>query len=320
MNHPIHETRVLVAFDMDADRFLPEGPRSVVVDGRDALVWVNIQTAADAGHGAIHLRFWDSGERRTLPQPARPGFLAPTDRPNLALVGQGKEIGLFDLHTNSWTPWAAIPDANPHTIINDGEIAPGGHAVVFGTKDVRFKEPIAHLYLFTIDDRRISTLADGQLCSNGKVFAQAGNRLWLYDIDTPKRNVVRYELDLGRRTLSAGEEVLSLKDIEGFPDGMVDGGDGTVIIAFYNPSRGGAGQARRFRLSSGEIVEEWTTPGSPRVTCPLLLSRDGRIQLVLTTAVEGMPGELRVFSPNAGDLFIGETTIRQLPAAEIVRI
>ena len=98
---------------------------------------------------------------------------------------------------STWRPTrshalATIPDANPRTIINDGEVVPGGRAVVFGTKDVRFADPIAHLYLFTLDDR-LTTLADGQLCSNGKVFARDRR---LYDIDTPRRNVIRYRLDL----------------------------------------------------------------------------------------------------------------------------
>jgi hypothetical protein len=101
---------------------------------------------------------------------------------------------------------------------------------------------------------------------------------------------------------------------------MVDAGDGSAIIAFYNPNRGGPGIARRFRLATGETLEEWTTPGSPRVTCPLLLRRDGRIQLVLTTAVEGMPNDMRPAALNAGNLFIGPTVLTDIPLTEAVRL
>jgi sugar lactone lactonase YvrE len=320
MNHPIHEMRVLVAFAKETDRFLPEGPRGVVVAGREALAWVNIQTAADSTQGTIHLRFWDNSERCELPQPAQPGFVLPTDRTGMVVVGREKEIGLLDLQTNSWAACAIIPDSNPRTIINDGEIVPGGRAIVFGTKDVRFAGPIGHLYLLTLDDKRLSILADGQTCSNGKVLARVGNELLLFDIDTPKRNVVRYRLDLDKRRIEDKRVALDLKEIEGFPDGMIDAGDGSAIIAFYNPGRGGAGQALRFRLDTGEIVEEWTTPGSPRVTCPLLVQRDSQVQLVLTTAVEGMPAEFRALSPNAGDLFIGATSVPGIPTVEFVRI
>ncbi len=245
--------------------------------------------------------------------------MLPTDRPDVVVAGREKQIGLLDLRTNAWTPWATISDVNPRTIINDGEIVPGGRAIVFGTKDVRFADPIAHLYLFTLDDRRLTVLADNQLCSNGKFLARSGSDLLLYDIDTPKRNVVRYRLSVESRRIDLIDVALDLKNVEGFPDGMVDAGEESAIIAFYNPSRGGSGQALRFQLS-GELVEEWTVPGSPRVTCPLLFERDGRVQLLLTTAVEGMPTELRTLSPAAGNLFVGETSLTRSPAVEMVRL
>jgi sugar lactone lactonase YvrE len=222
--------------------------------------------------------------------------------------------------TNSFSPLAAIDDENPRTIINDGEIVPGGRAVVFGTKDVQFAEPIAHLYLFTLDDHRISVLADGQVCSNGKVFAREGDQLFLYDIDTPRKNVVRYRLDLAGRRIVAPEEVLDLREHSGFPDGMTDVGDGTAIIAFYNPAPVYAGKAIRFDLRTGEAVEEWTTPGSPRVTCPLLVEHEGRVRLVLTTATEGMPDSDRRACPNAGDLFWAETTIERILLPDLLRL
>ena len=171
---------------------------------------------------------------------------------------------------------------------------PGGRGVVFGTKDVRFADPIAHLYLFTLDGR-LSTLADGHLCSNGKVF----DGMTLYDIDTPRRNVIRYRLDIDGRKLHEEGVVLDLSSRAGFPDGMCAGAQGTVIIAFYNPEPVAAGRAIRFDLRTGEAIEEWTTPGSPRVTCPLLCAVEATTHLFLTTAVEGMPDDAAK-CPDAG--------------------
>jgi sugar lactone lactonase YvrE len=317
---PITQARVLLSFDCEEARFLPEGPQNVVVDGREALAWVNIQTAPDATRGAVHLRFWDTGECRKLPQPSRPGFLVPTNRPNVVFVGQGKEVGTLDLQTGEWVPLARIPDDDPRTIINDGRCVLDGRSVVFGTKDVRFQDPIAQLYLFTLEDRRVTVLADGQVCSNGKVFAREGHDLILFDIDTPRRSVTRYRLDLGRRTLETEGMAVNLQDVEGFPDGMVDAGERTAIIAIYNPYRGGAGRALRYDLVSGGVMEEWTTPGSPRVTCPLLVERNDGVKLVLTTAVEGMPKEQRRESPDAGNLFIADTTLPCVPPADVLHL
>ena len=61
-------------------------------------------------------------------------------------------------------------------------------------------------------------------------------------------------------------------------------GDGTAIIAFYNPEAVAEGRAVRFDLGTGRTIEEWTTPGSPRVTCPLLVKRPDGVKLILTTA------------------------------------
>jgi sugar lactone lactonase YvrE len=310
---------VLHAQRSEADRFLPEGPRGVTVEGRPALAWVNIQTAAAATGGDIHVRFWD-GEHRTYAQPRRPGFLFPTDRPDTMFVGREKEVGWLNLATNTFHVLADIGDPDPRTIINDGEIVPGGRAIVFGTKDVKFADPIANLYLFTLDDRKLSVLADRQTCSNGKVFARDGSDLILYDIDTPKRNVARYSLDLAGRKVSAPEVVLDVSRQDGFPDGMVDAGDGTVVIAFYNPAAVPEGRAVRFDLRSGKVIEEWTTPGSPRVTCPLLVGRDGAVRLVLTTATEGMPADQRAKCPNAGNLFWADTGFVSTSAGQIVRM
>jgi sugar lactone lactonase YvrE len=312
--------RVLFTPPAEVDRFLPESPHAVTVSGRPALAWVNIQTSPDATSGAVHLRFWDTGEHRVLPQPARPGFIAVTDRPGVVLVGREKELGTLDLATGSWTNLAAIPDENPRTIINEGAVVPGGSAVVFGTKDTQFKDPIAALYLLTVADRRVSVLAGGQVCSNGKVFAHEGSGLILYDIDTPRRVVTRYRLDLDRRSLFEAGIVADLRAVDGFPDGMVDAGDGTAIVAMYNPAPAPAGRAYHYDLGTGERLEEWLIPGSPRVTCPLLVEKDGGVQMVLTTAVEGMPAEQRRDCQHAGELFVAETDLKTAPPADVVKL
>jgi sugar lactone lactonase YvrE len=223
--------------------------------------------------------------------------------------------------SGEWSdPLATIPDANARSIINDGTVLPDGSAIVFGTKDTKFKDPLADLYLYTVADRRLSVLASRQTCSNGKVFASDARGLMLYDIDTPTRKVARYRLDVAARTATPDGAAIDLLHQPGFPDGMCDCGDGTAIIAFYNPDFAEAGRAARFDLATGTEVEQWTTPGSPRVTCPLLLKLDGRVKLVLTTAAEGMPAEMRAKCPNAGRLFIADTQFAECPPPGLVRM
>jgi sugar lactone lactonase YvrE len=317
------EAKVYIDFTEDTDRFLPEGPRWVMTQGRPALVWVNIQLDPTATDGDLHIHFpgTDGSDDAGIGCPGRPGFLLPLEEPDRALVGVDKELRIVDLAEGLWSdPLTSIPDDHPRTIINDGEIVPGGKAVVFGTKDTQFAEQIAHLYLYTVDDNRVSVLADKQLCSNGKVFATDDRGLILFDIDTPTRKVVRYRLDVSARTATPDGVALDLADQPGFPDGMCDCGDGTVIVAFYNPKFVEAGRAVRFNLATGEAIEEWTTPGSPRVTCPLLVKRPDGVKLVLTTATEGMPTEMRAQCPTAGCLFIAGTQLADCPHPEVVRL
>lgn len=294
------------------DGFLPEGPREL----GESVIWVNIQAGADAAVGHLHTQSWCGAGHRRYELPARPGFVLPTSRAGVVLAGCDKVVGLYDLASSEWTPLAAIPDTNPRTIINDAEVTPDGRAVVFGTKDTRFADPIAHLYLFTPADNRLTVLADGQTCSNGKVFADGGATL--LDIDTPRKVVMRYSLDLQTRTLTEEGIALDLRHREDFPDGMCDAGDGTVIVAFYNPNDTDAGRAVRYRLDTGGVVHTWTTPGSPRVTCPLLTRRPDGVKLLLTTAIEGMPADQLARCPNAGCLFVAAAAGCQPPPADVV--
>ncbi len=299
-------------------RFLPEGPRRMVVNGEQVLVWVNIQTGVNVLTGTIHAHHTDNPrDDFSIPCPGRPGFILPILGGGKALVGLEKQLRICDLVEGKWSePLATIPDHNPRTIINDGEVVPGGKAIVFGTKDMQFKEQIANLYLYTVDDNRVSLLVNKQLCSNGKVIVRDARGLILFDIDTPTRKVVRYRLDIATRTATFDGVAVDVADQVGFPDGMCDCGDGTVIIAFYNPDFAEAGKAIRFDLSTGKAVEEWTTPGSPRVTCPLLSTGE----LILTTATEGMTGEMRARCTDAGSLFAASVWIPSCPEPELVRM
>jgi sugar lactone lactonase YvrE len=316
------EARVFFEPASEADRFLPEGPREASIGGTRVICWVNIQSGLDQHEGSIHIVNAERTDRHfSVTCGKRPGFQLPIAGGDKVLIGLEKHLVICDLAKQEFQEvLTTIPDDNPRTIINDAEIVPGGKAIVFGTKDVQFKEPIANLYLYTVDYNRLSLLAGKQTCSNGKVFVANEHGLILYDIDTPTRKAVRYRLDVAARTATPDGVALDFAGQAGFPDGMYDCGDGTVIVAFYNPDFAIAGKAIRFNLTTGEAVEEWTTPGSPRVTCPLLVKRPDGVKLILTTATEGMPVEMRAKCPNAGCLFIADTRLAMCPEPEVVRL
>ena len=139
----------------------------------------------------------------------------------------------------------------------------------------------------------------------------------LYDIDTPTKRVVRYRLDIEGGTLTHCETVNDLTDLESFPDGMcLTPDEQSTIISFYNPNPAEFGETRQYSLINGELERIWLTASSPQVTCPMLIEdHEGKVKLVITTAVEHMPAVRRSDSPLAGALFIADTDFSTPPTA-----
>lgn len=309
----IHQCDVFYRPETDALRFLPEGP---MMFNESTLSWVAIQHGSDSSVGSFNMLDLSSMNNRTFELPGRPGFAFPSNRKHTAIVGIERHVSLLNTLDGTVSSQSAEIDADvTGTIINDGTVFDGG--LVFGTKDLKFEEAKASLYLFRSPEKGIEFLQGGQTCSNGKeVIRDPEGVYWLLDIDTPTKQLVRYPLLLEEARLGESELVLDLREEEAFPDGMILTPDKkSVIIAFYDPRPQAFGRAIQFGLQSGAIEQEWQTPGSPRVTCPLLFTYDNQTRLLLTTAVEHMPENERAASPQAGSLFVGPTNFGPLPTS-----
>lgn len=305
---------VLYLPDSEAARFLPEGPTAL---GVGKFSWVAIQHGPEATTGSLNIFDIESKTNQEFPIHGRPGFAKPTTAENTFLIGCEHELGLFNTVDNSWKQLTGDVDADVEgTTINDGTLY--ANNVVFGTKDLEFKTKKAGLYLYRGDDGQLIRLRDDQICSNGKDVIDSGTGgLFLIDIDTPTKKVVRYKIDIGSGSISDEEVVVDLAGVDAFPDGMIMSPDEqSLIVSFYNPNPAEYGETHQYSLYSGDIEHVWRTPGSPQATCPLLIEvADGSIKLVITTAVEFMPAERRDAAPNAGALFIADTKFRSPPAS-----
>jgi sugar lactone lactonase YvrE len=310
-------TEVLFRPETEELRFLPEGPYP---NGDDRLSWVAIQHGAAAKSGSLNLFEFASGSNQSVDLPGRPGFAFPTDRDGIFAIGMETQIWLFDTTSLSLRPLGDPVEGDVSgTVVNDGVVFSGG--LIFGCKDLKFAEAKAGLYLWRRSDWQTIRLRSDQICSNGKVVIGDGDRVTLLDIDSPTKTIVRYELDVVDGRLSPPEIVVDLTKGDVFPDGMIATPDGAgVIVAFYNPADAEFGEAKQFSLATGQEEAVWRTEKSPRVTCPQLVERDGRIQLILTTADEGMSPEQQARHTNAGAFFIGETDFTSLPETPLFEI
>lgn len=304
------ETQVLFRPDSDALRFLPEGPYWL---GADSVSWVSIQHGAGVRVGALNCLRLSTGVNESFQLHGRPGFAFPTNSHNVFVAGVEREVGLIDLGAGRWTPFIRDVDSTvSNTIINDGVVFDGN--LLFGCKDLEFRTQKAGLYLWRRSDRRLIQLRNDQICSNGKaVIPGDGGLHWLYDIDSPSKKITRSILNLSSGSLGEPQTVVDLTAGTVFPDGMILTPDHkSLIVALYDPGDSRFGSARQYSLADGSLEAIWTCPGAPRVTCPQLVMHEGRVRLLLTTAVEGMPDEQLKRHPNSGCLFIGDTSFTSI--------
>jgi sugar lactone lactonase YvrE len=296
-------------------RFLPEGPRVLrnYHERGAKLGWVAIQHGPGVKHGSLNVLDLESRTNVSWPLNGRPGFFAETTEKGVVLVGFEHQMAYFDLRTGARGETVARIDADAGAIVNDGLAVDGG--VLFGTKDLEFKRPIAALYFFDWATGEVRTILEGQTCSNGKFLRRDSSGATLIDIDTAPKRIGRYRLDAKlERVLEAGL-VKAPESLPAFPDGLRPAPDGnSVIVAFYNADAVSDGLAQQIRLSDGAVVFEWIVPGSPRVTCPEFVKLDGKVKLLFTTAVEGMPDEIRTLAPGAGWLYVADTEFEEVPA------
>ncbi len=312
----IRQARVFFDPSHEDLRFLPEGPRVLqnFPEQRSLLGWVAIQHGVDNPTGSINLLDLATLKNTRHDLPGRPGFFAETTQPGLLVIGLERRLILYDLSKKKVTETGVEVSSDERTVINDGLAVAEG--LIFGSKDLHFRQEIATEWLFDSRSGELRTLKHRQICSNGKYVYQRGQQTLLADIDSPRKTVEVNAVDLDAGTLGESSILADFRSQPAFPDGMRPTPDGlSLVIAFYNPGNAEFGIARQVSIDSGAVEAEWHLPGSPRVTCPEFIQIDGRVLVLFTTAIEGMPENQRRTSPNAGMLFVGETDFATLPPA-----
>jgi sugar lactone lactonase YvrE len=300
--------------DSEELRFLPECPRVLrnYSGNGSVLGWVAIQHGPDARTGSLNLLNLETGVNRNIPLPGRPGFYAESDRPGVLVVGLDRRLVLVNLDTGSVRETGIAVPEDERVIINEGLPIDGG--LIFGTKHLAFQEPVAAVYHFDSRSRRLRLLLREQICSNGKFVRRGEGECVLIDIDSHPRSISRYRFDEAMETLLEHRHVVAPESLHAFPDGLrATAGGESIVVAFYNPEQVSDGSAQEIRLCDGVVINEWVVPGSPRVTCPEFAMIGGKVRLLFTTAVEGMPEATRAIAHGAGSIYWADTPFEAMP-------
>lgn len=288
-------------------RYLPEGPMAL---GDHKISWVGIQHGSDSTNGSLNVLDLDTMTNQSYDLPGRPGFAFPTTNPDTFIVGCERTLGLFCLSDRSWKVLCeGVDEGVDNTIINDGWVI--GDQIIFGTKDLEFATQKAGLYLYHGSNRQLQQLRNDQICSNGKaILTDPAGNTHLLDIDSPTRKIVNYPISLADGQLGPAKVVIDFDGDPAVPDGAILTPDGNgIIVSMFRPEVAESGETRHYDLESGELITVWQTSGSPQNTCPALTRVDGKLKLLITTAVEHMSEEAQEQCPNAGKLFLADTNL-----------
>ncbi|WP_226669833.1 SMP-30/gluconolactonase/LRE family protein [Metabacillus litoralis] len=191
-------------------------------------------------------------------------------------------------------PEAHLPDNR----FNDGKCDPAGRFWV-GTMDIDAKKGAGSLYL--LDQKyRISKKLENLTISNGITWSP-DNR-FMYFIDTPTRQVVRYDYDLLSGEIKDPKVVITLKEGTGDPDGMTIDQDGMLWVAQW----GGYGISR-WDPNQGKQIDFINVPAANVTSCSF--GGEKLNDLYITTARIGTSEEDLEKYPHAGGLFKLKTNI-----------
>ena len=149
------------------------------------------------------------------------------------IVAYSDRVVLFDPETKQETLVTLFEPENPETRLNDGRTDRQGRLVVGGMNEVSGKPDSS---VISIDGNlKVQTLIDQISCANSICFSPAGNTMFF--ADTPDREILAFDYEKGRGTLTNKRLHASFKQEPGLPDGSCVDAEGGVWNAEWEGHR-----------------------------------------------------------------------------------
>ena len=193
-------------------------------DGR--IWWTDIQGRALWSFDPV------TTQSASIPMEDRVCCFAPRAAGGL-IVAYSDQVVLFDPETKKETLVTLFEPENPETRLNDGRTDRQGRLVVGGMNEVSGKPDSS---VISIDGNlKVQTLIDQISCANSICFSPAGNTMFF--ADTPDREILAFDYDEDRGTLTNKRLHASFKQEPGLPDGSCVDAEGGVWNAEWEGHR-----------------------------------------------------------------------------------
>ena len=193
-------------------------------DGR--IWWTDIQGRALWSFDPV------TTQSASIPMEDRVCCFAPRAAGGL-IVAYSDRVVLFDPETKKETMVTLFEPENPETRLNDGRTDRQGRLVVGGMNEVSGTPDSS---VISIDGNlKVQTLIDQISCANSICFSPAGNTMFF--ADTPDREILVFDYEKDRGTLTNKRLHASFKQEPGLPDGSCVDAEGGVWNAEWEGHR-----------------------------------------------------------------------------------
>ncbi|MGB0308419.1 MAG: SMP-30/gluconolactonase/LRE family protein [Paracoccaceae bacterium] len=193
-------------------------------DGR--IWWTDIQGRALWSFDPV------TTQSASIPMEDRVCCFAPRAAGGL-IVAYSDRVVLFDPETKKETLVTLFEPENPETRLNDGRTDRQGRLVVGGMNEVSGTPDSS---VISIDGNlKVQTLIDQISCANSICFSPAGNTMFF--ADTPDREILVFDYEKDRGTLTNKRLHASFKQEPGLPDGSCVDAEGGVWNAEWEGHR-----------------------------------------------------------------------------------
>ncbi|WP_269542647.1 SMP-30/gluconolactonase/LRE family protein [Cerasicoccus fimbriatus] len=216
----------------------------------------------------------------------------------------GLENGIHHLSEDGELSLIVDPEAGSDANrFNDGKCDPVGRFVA-GTISYA-RDPVgASLYSLSASGDHCEKIL-GEVCnSNGLAWTRDGHTL--YYINTPSRQIWKFDYDLNTGHLSNKQVVIEIPPEDGKPDGMCIDQDDNLWIGHW------AGwQIAHYDPRTGEKIGKVQMPAANCTSC--CFGGKDYDKLYITTSINGLSDEDRADQPHAGKVFVADVKAKGFP-------